>query len=84
MLLTEDEASVVFSFTRSYFFVDTDRPRELVGFLRSLMPRKPVSELYDAIGHNKHGKTELYRALLAHIETLGRPLRGRGRGRRGW
>jgi isocitrate dehydrogenase kinase/phosphatase len=69
VLLTEDEASIVFSFTRSYFFVDTDRPRELVGFLRSLMPRKPVSELYDAIGHNKHGKTELYRALLAHIET---------------
>jgi isocitrate dehydrogenase kinase/phosphatase len=69
VLLTEDEASVVFSFTRSYFFVDTDRPRELVGFLRSLMPRKPVSELYDAIGHNKHGKTELYRALLAHIES---------------
>ena len=69
VLLTEDEASIVFSFTRSYFFVDTDRPRELVAFLRSLMPRKPVSELYDAIGHNKHGKTELYRALLAHIQA---------------
>ena len=69
VLLTEDEASVVLSFTRSYFFVDIDRPRELVAFLRSLMPRKPVSELYDAIGHNKHGKTELYRALLAHIQS---------------
>jgi isocitrate dehydrogenase kinase/phosphatase len=67
VLLTEDEASIVFSFTRSYFFVDTDHPREMVGFLRTLMPRKPVSELYDAIGHTKHGKTELYRALLAHI-----------------
>ena len=33
------------------------------------MPKKPVSELYDAIGHNKHGKTELYRALLAHIQA---------------
>ena len=69
VLLTEDEVSMVFSFTRSYFFVDTDRPRELVAFLRSLMPRKPVSELYDAIGHNKHGKTELYRALLAHAQA---------------
>lgn len=67
VLLTENEASIVFSFTRSYFFVDAERPRELVAFLRSLMPRKPVSELYDAIGHNKHGKTELYRALLGHI-----------------
>jgi isocitrate dehydrogenase kinase/phosphatase len=68
VLLTEDEVSMVFSFTRSYFFADTDRPRELVAFLHSLMPRKPVSELYDAIGHNKHGKTELYRALLAHAQ----------------
>jgi isocitrate dehydrogenase kinase/phosphatase len=67
VLLTENEASIVFSFTRSYFFVDEQRPRELVAFLHSLMPRKPVSELYDAIGHNKHGKTELYRALLGHI-----------------
>ena len=33
------------------------------------MPRKPVSELYNAIGHNKHGKTELYRALLAHTQA---------------
>ena len=68
VLLTENEASIVFSFTRSYFFVDADRSRELVAFLRSLMPRKPLSEIYDAIGLNKHGKTELYRALLAHIE----------------
>jgi isocitrate dehydrogenase kinase/phosphatase len=67
VLLTENECSIVFSFTRSYFFVEADRSRELVGFLRGLMPRKPVSELYDAIGHNKHGKTELYRALLAHL-----------------
>ena len=68
-LLTEDEASVVFSFTRSYFFVETERPRELVAFLHALLPRKPVSELYDAIGHNKHGKTELYRALLHHLDA---------------
>ena len=31
-----------------------------MAFLRTLMPRKPVSEIYDAIGLNKHGKTELY------------------------
>jgi isocitrate dehydrogenase kinase/phosphatase len=67
VLLTEDEASIVFSFTRSYFFVETDQPRELVAFLRGLMPRKPVSDLYDALGHVRHGKTELYRALLGHL-----------------
>ena len=67
VLLTEDEASVVFSFTRSYFFVEADESRATVAFLRSLMPRKPVGELYDAIGHPRHGKTELYRALLGHL-----------------
>jgi isocitrate dehydrogenase kinase/phosphatase len=66
-LLTEDEVSVVFSFTRSYFFVEADRSRELVAFLHRLMPRKPLAELYDAIGHPRHGKTELYRALLDHL-----------------
>ena len=32
------------------------------------MPRKPVAELYIAIGYNKHGKTELYRDLVRHID----------------
>jgi isocitrate dehydrogenase kinase/phosphatase len=74
VLLTEDEASIVFSFTRSYFFVETAHPRGLVGFLRTLMPRKPVSDLYDAIGHNRHGKTELYRALHAHLAASHDPF----------
>ena len=71
VLTTEDEASIVFSFTRSYFFVDAPCPAELVGFLHGLMPRKPVAELYIAIGCNKHGKTELYRSLLRHLRTSG-------------
>ena len=32
------------------------------------MPLKRVDELYTAIGYNKHGKTELYRSLMAHLE----------------
>ena len=69
VLTTADEVSVVFSFARSYFLVDTDRPRELVDYLRTIMPRKPLSELYNAVGFNKHGKTELYRSLLRHLAT---------------
>jgi isocitrate dehydrogenase kinase/phosphatase len=69
VLLSEDEVSVVFSFARSYFFVEMHAPRELVDFLRWIMPRKPVAELYTAIGCNKHGKTELYRSLLQHLGT---------------
>lgn len=67
VLMTADEVSIVFSFTRSYFHVEVERPRELIDFLKSIMPRKPVAELYTAIGFNKHGKSELYRDLMRHI-----------------
>jgi isocitrate dehydrogenase kinase/phosphatase len=67
VLLTADEVSILFSFTRSYFHVEVDRPHDLVAFLHSIMPRKPIAELYIAIGFNKHGKTELFRDLIRHI-----------------
>lgn len=68
VLLTEDEASIVFSFTRSYFFVETDRPRDVILFLHSIMPAKRIAELYISIGYHKHGKTELFRDLIHHLE----------------
>lgn len=67
VLHTEDEASIVFSFARWYFHADVDSPREVIGFLGSILPRKRVSELYISLGYNKHGKTELYRDLMTHI-----------------
>lgn len=69
VLLTPDEASVVFGFTRSYFHVEVERPRKMIEFLRTLMPHRRVDELYTAIGYNRHGKTELYRTLMRHLET---------------
>jgi isocitrate dehydrogenase kinase/phosphatase len=68
VLLTEDEVSIIFSFARSYFHVEVEHPRAMVRFLKSIMPRKPVAELYISIGYNKHGKTELYRDLMRHLE----------------
>lgn len=67
-LFTEDELSVVFSFARSYLFAETERPREMVDWLRAIMPRKPVSDLWNSIGFHRHGKTELYRSLLEHLD----------------
>jgi isocitrate dehydrogenase kinase/phosphatase len=67
VLLTPNEASVVFGFSWSYFRVDVPRPRELVDFLSSIMPFKRIDELYNGIGYNKHGKTELFRHLMAHL-----------------
>jgi isocitrate dehydrogenase kinase/phosphatase len=68
VLLTLDDAAVVFSFTRSYFQVEVDRTAELVAFLRTLLPHKPVSELYISIGYHKHGKTELFREIQEHLQ----------------
>jgi len=79
ILFRPEDVSIVFSFTRSYFHVEAPRPRELIAFLSSLMPLKRVSELYIAIGYNKHGKTELYREIVRHIEGSGErfvPARG--------
>lgn len=67
-LLTQDEVSIVFSFTRSYFHVEVRRPHETIAFLKTIMPLKPIAELYISIGYNKHGKTELYRDWLHHLE----------------
>ena len=67
VLTTSDEVSIVFGFSWSYFFVEAARPRAVVEFLASIMPLKRVDELYNAIGFNKHGKTELYRSLVAHM-----------------
>ena len=71
VLMTQNEASVVFGFSWSYFRVDVSRPRELVEFLRTIMPLKRVDELYNAIGYNKHGKTELFRTLMGYLADPG-------------
>jgi isocitrate dehydrogenase kinase/phosphatase len=71
VLLTENQVSILFSFTRSYFHVDTACPSALVGFLATLMPRKRRAEIYTSLGYNKHGKTELYRELRRHLAVSG-------------
>jgi isocitrate dehydrogenase kinase/phosphatase len=68
VLMTQNEASIVFGFSWSYFRVEVPQPRALVEFLRSIMPLKRIDELYNAIGFNKHGKTELFRHLMAYLE----------------
>jgi isocitrate dehydrogenase kinase/phosphatase len=75
VLLTEDEASIVFSYTRSYFRVDVENPAGTIRFLRDLIPLKPLAELYNAIGFDKHGKTVLYRELRRHARSSGERFR---------
>ncbi len=67
VLLSPHDASIVFSFTRSYFHVEVHRTGELIAFLKTILPQKKTSELYIAIGYNKHGKTVLYREIGEHL-----------------
>jgi len=67
VLLDESAVSVLFSYTRTYFMVDTPRPHDVVDFLQEILPRKPRGELYISIGQPKQGKTQLYRDLLHHL-----------------
>ncbi len=67
VLLNGPEVSKVFSFAFSYFHVLVERHDLLIEFLRSILPEKPLAELYISIGYNRHGKTEFYRDLHRFI-----------------
>jgi len=67
VLCDSDDISIVFSFARSHFHVNLEPAIDVIRYLKLLMPKKPIAELYIAIGHHKHGKTELYRDLLRHL-----------------
>ncbi|MCJ0761731.1 bifunctional isocitrate dehydrogenase kinase/phosphatase [Variovorax terrae] len=66
-LFGEDDLQALFSFARAYFMVDMEIPSAYVQFLRSLMPRKPRNEIYNALGLAKQGKTLFYRDFLYHL-----------------
>ena len=67
VMLAEGDVSIIFSFSRSYFHADLEHVAEAVVFLKSLMPRKPVSELFTVLGRARQGKTERYREIMRHL-----------------
>jgi isocitrate dehydrogenase kinase/phosphatase len=66
-LFGEDALLLVFSFARAYFMVAMEVPSAYVQFLRTLMPSKPPSEIYNSIGLQKQGKNLFYRDFLKHM-----------------
>ncbi|PKO43241.1 MAG: bifunctional isocitrate dehydrogenase kinase/phosphatase [Betaproteobacteria bacterium HGW-Betaproteobacteria-3] len=66
-LFGEDDLLMLFSFARAYFMVEMEIPSAYVQFLRSMMPRKPRNEIYNALGLAKQGKTLFYRDFLYHL-----------------
>ena len=74
-LLTDvSSIAVVFSFSRSYFFVESDYPAAVVDFLKAILPAKTKAELYSSIGLHKQGKTLLYRSFLKYSRSTGEKL----------
>ena len=69
LLSGEADLAILFSFTRAYFRVDAPCPFAFVRWLRDLMPGKRLADLYNAIGYNRHAKTEFYRDFVRQLQN---------------
>ncbi|MCP5139390.1 MAG: bifunctional isocitrate dehydrogenase kinase/phosphatase [Chromatiales bacterium] len=67
VMISDYELRPLFGFSRSYFHVDLAVVEAVVRYLCSIMPGKPVDELYAVLGRAKQGKTERYRRLFRHL-----------------
>lgn len=67
VIVDEQQISILFGFSRSYFHADIARVGDVVAFLHALLPRKPLDELFTVIGRIKQGKTERYRQIFRHL-----------------
>lgn len=72
LLFQKDHLSVLFGFARSDFLSLSPTPSAQLDFLRSLMPHKPASELYNALGYYKHGKSLVISELEDALARQGR------------
>ena len=67
VLFEESQVSNVFSYTRSYYFTDPTSVIGAVQFLHTILPRKPIDELYTVLGRLRQGKTERFRCFTDHL-----------------
>lgn len=70
VLTRREHIAVLFGYTRSYFHADLPTVGDAVVFLRTLLPRKPVDEIYTVLGRAKQGKTERYRHFFRHLGSV--------------
>ena len=67
VLMNSRDVGILFGFTRSYIHVDLETVADAIVFLRTIMPGKPVAEIYTVLGRAKQGKTERYRSFFRHL-----------------
>jgi isocitrate dehydrogenase kinase/phosphatase len=66
-MMSEHEVRPLFGFSRSYFHADLPAVEPAIQYLSSIMPGKPLDEIYTVLGRAKQGKTERYRSLFRHL-----------------
>ncbi len=69
VLTSDEEVSIVFSYTRSYYFADPNSVIGAVYFIHSILPKKPLDELYTVLGRLRQGKTERHRIFTEHLQS---------------
>jgi len=67
VITTRQHAAVLFGYTHSYFHADLPTVGDAVVFLRTLLPGKPIDEIYTVLGRAKQGKTERYRHFFRYL-----------------
>jgi isocitrate dehydrogenase kinase/phosphatase len=68
VLLSPNEVGIIFNYTRSYYFADPNSVVAAVHFLHSVLPNKPIDELYTVLGRLRQGKTERHRIFTNHLK----------------
>ncbi len=67
VLTRRADVAQLFGVARSYFHADLSTVGDAVVFLRTLLPHKPIDELYTVLGRAKQGKTERFRTFFHHF-----------------
>ena len=73
----------LFSYSRSYFHADLGTVGDAVVFLRTLLPGKPIDEIYTVLGRAKQGKTERFRTFFRHFAAQKHEMLTQAEGERG-
>ncbi|WP_368562937.1 bifunctional isocitrate dehydrogenase kinase/phosphatase [Pseudoxanthomonas sp. UTMC 1351] len=69
VLTSRSDVTQLFSYSRSYFHADLSTVGDAVVFLRTLVPNKPIDEIYTVLGRAKQGKTERFRTFFRHFAS---------------
>ena len=69
VLTARADVAQLFSYSRSYFHADLATVGDAVVFLRTLLPNKPIDEIYTVLGRAKQGKTERFRTFFRHFAS---------------